>query len=144
LRATVPLGDLTHFNPVMPTKAPTNDVMAHAVPMSRVKLKRVKPQMDAEEPSSSSEIKEGMFGDEERWEKIEAARAYSHGDWGREKLREYLSSPRSRGMRPTMRAAARLWVKGESQTDISRRIGIDQSNVSRLIKAALRLADGIA
>jgi hypothetical protein len=59
----------------------------------------------------------------------------------KEKLSGFLNDPASRGMRPTIRNAARQWVEGPSQSEIARKLGTDQSTVSRMINGALKLAD---
>jgi hypothetical protein len=59
----------------------------------------------------------------------------------REKLSVYLNDPASRGMRASMRLAAKQWVEGVSMSEIARKMNVDQSTVSRMINGALKLAD---
>ena len=59
----------------------------------------------------------------------------------REKLSAYLNDTASRGMRGSMRIAAKQWVEGVSMSEIARKMNVDQSTVSRMINGALKLAD---
>jgi hypothetical protein len=59
----------------------------------------------------------------------------------RETLENFLKNPSSRGaMMPTMRQAVTLYVDGNSQNEIARKIGKDQATVSRMIQGALKMA----
>jgi hypothetical protein len=70
-------------------------------------------------PSRPSQFGSGSFSAGEQVQRV--------------KVLGYLNSPISRGMRPDARKAARHWVDGLSQNQIAKKLGIDQSNVSRLI-----------
>jgi len=61
-------------------------------------------------------------------------------DAQRAQLKAFLNDPRSRGMRPEMRSVARMWVDGLSGSEVARRLGKDQSTVSRTITAARNMA----
>jgi hypothetical protein len=66
----------------------------------------------------------------------------SVGSVRRQTLRRYLSSPQSRGcMASTLRRVVRLYVDGDGQKEIARKIGKDQTTVSRMLQAALKLAN---
>ena len=58
----------------------------------------------------------------------------------RARLASFLKAPSSRGMRSDMRTAARLWVEGASQSEVARKLGKDQSTVSRMIAGARKMA----
>jgi hypothetical protein len=140
LSAALATGDTSSFNAAMPTSAPRDDVMGHAVPISQV-ASQIAEKQDGSTPTA--EIAEQVFADDERWEKMAGARASGSGEaTQRSNLLDYLNSPTSRGMPHTMRQAARLWADGASQTEISRRLGVDQSVVSRMIKGARNRASG--
>ena len=69
------------------------------------------------------------------------AGAFASGeDAQRAQLKTFLNDPRSRGMRPEMRSVARMWVDGLSGSEVARRLGKDQSTVSRTITAARNMA----
>jgi len=55
-------------------------------------------------------------------------------------LDNFLKAPRSRGMDQTMRKAAKMWVDGESQSEIAKKLRKDQSSISRILKAARQQA----
>ena len=57
-----------------------------------------------------------------------------------ERLREFLKSPGSRKMLPQMRRAATMCAEGASQSEIARKLGVDQSTVSRMVKGAMQMA----
>jgi hypothetical protein len=88
LSVALAAGDTSSFNSAMPTTADREDVMGHAMPMSRV----------------ASRLADA---DDDHWDKMAAAHASGSAEAvQREKLRGYLKSPGSRGMRPNMRQAA--------------------------------------
>lgn len=59
----------------------------------------------------------------------------------RDTLGKFLGDGRSRGtMKQTMREAVTLYVDGKGQSEIARKLGVDQGTVSRMIKGALKLA----
>jgi Helix-turn-helix domain len=58
----------------------------------------------------------------------------------RARLLTFLNAPASRGMRSDMRAAAKMWVEGASQSEVARKLGRDQSTVSRMIAGARKMA----
>jgi hypothetical protein len=59
----------------------------------------------------------------------------------RDTLRKFLKDSKSRGtMKQTMRDAVALYVDGTSQSEIARKLKVDQGTVSRMIKGALQLA----
>jgi hypothetical protein len=58
----------------------------------------------------------------------------------RARLMTFLNNPKSRGMRSDMRAVARMWAEGASQSEVARKHGKDQSTVSRMIAGARKLA----
>jgi hypothetical protein len=133
-------GDMHAFNTAMPTRPDRGDVMARAVPVSRVAA-RIAAGMD--EPIPASEIAEQLFANDEGWKKAAAAQSASSGELAqRAKLVEYLNSLRSRGkMLPYEREAARMWAAdGLSENEIARRQGVNQSTVHRRIDAAKRKA----
>ncbi len=132
-------GDMHAFNTAMPTRPDRGDVMARAVPVSRVAA-RIAAGM---EPIPASEIAEQLFANDECWKKAAAAQSASSGELAqRAKLVEYLNSLRSRGkMLPYEREAARMWAAdGLSENEIARRQGVNQSTVHRRIDAARRKA----
>jgi len=59
----------------------------------------------------------------------------------KERLRKFINSPASRGMRREMREAARRWVDGASQTDIAKTMNLNQATISRMVNGALTMAD---
>lgn len=60
----------------------------------------------------------------------------------RETLRNFLNDrARSWGkLKPRQREAVKLYVEGLTQSEIARRVGLDQGNISRMIQGALRVA----
>jgi DNA-binding CsgD family transcriptional regulator len=58
----------------------------------------------------------------------------------RARLASFLKAPTSRGMRSDMRTAAKMWVEGASQNEVARKLGKDQSTVSRMIAGARKMA----
>ena len=139
LRQIVTSGDMRAFNAAMPIGPSREDVMARAVPVSRVAAK-IAARMD--EPASISEIAEQLFADDERCAMLASHCSGSAGVAQCNDLVEYLNSPRSRGkMLPPERDAARMWaVDGLSENDIARRQGVHQSTVHRRIDAAKKKA----
>jgi hypothetical protein len=61
-------------------------------------------------------------------------------DVQKKRLDAFLKDTSSRGMRPEMRTAARLWVDGSSQSGIARKLNKDQSTICRMIKGAQAMA----
>jgi len=59
----------------------------------------------------------------------------------RAKMVLFLSAPASRGMSNDLRTAARMWAEGASQNEVARKLGKDQSTVSRRIKTAQVMAN---
>jgi hypothetical protein len=55
------------------------------------------------------------------------------------RLTEFLRSPKSRGMRPAMREAARRYANGADQTEIAKSMKVNQATVSRLLKSVFEL-----
>jgi hypothetical protein len=60
----------------------------------------------------------------------------------KERLRSFINSPASRGMRREMREAARKWVNGMSQANVAKSMRLNQATISRMVNDALRMADG--
>jgi DNA-binding CsgD family transcriptional regulator len=58
----------------------------------------------------------------------------------RAKVLEYLDSPRSGKLFTDARKQLRMWSEGASQREVGRKLGVDQGNLSRRIKAALNEA----
>lgn len=60
----------------------------------------------------------------------------------KETLSSFLKNPASRGtMKTKMREAASLYLEGMGQSDIARKLNVDQGTVSRMIQGALKLAN---
>jgi DNA-binding CsgD family transcriptional regulator len=140
LRKALARGDIRAFNTAMPTRPERSEVMARAIPVSRVAAK-IAAGMD--EPTPASEIAEQLFANDEGWEKVAAAQSARSGERAqRAKLSEYLNSLQSRGkMLPGEREAARMWAAdGLSENEIARRQGVNQSTVHRRVDAAKRKA----
>jgi hypothetical protein len=138
LSDAVAAGNMSEFNAAMPTTPSSGDVLARALPVSRVAAQRAKASDD---PISESEIADNIFADETAWGKAAAAQSPSGEDKQRSAMAEYLKSPNSRGMRTDARKAAKLWVEGVPQTEIAKKIRRDQSTVLRMIQASLKLAN---
>jgi hypothetical protein len=103
LSVALAAGNTSAFNSAMPTSAARDDVMARSVAISGIAAQIAKRQGDSAHPA---EIAEQLFADDERWEKLEAAREAASGSaeaTQRERLRQYLNSPDSRGMPHKMR-----------------------------------------
>lgn len=142
-------GDLRAFNSAFPTSPGRSDVMARAVPVSRVAEKIAG---GTDEPSSTSEIADTILSgcavgkslpDDEGWAKVAAAQSVAFGDAvQRAKVLEYLNSPQSRGrMLPRERETARMWAAGGlSENEIARRQNVNQSTVHRRIDAVRKKA----
>jgi hypothetical protein len=117
LESTVTTGDMRGFNSAMPTTPQRDDAMARSVTLSR----------------SVDEIST-LDSD------VPVAVAWSGEADQRMKVLAFLNAPASRGMRDVMRKAARLWVDGNSQNEIARKLHQDQSTISRMISGAKKLA----
>jgi DNA-binding CsgD family transcriptional regulator len=140
LRQALAGGDMRAFNAVMPTRPDRGDVMARAVPVSRVAAK-IAAGMD--EPVATSEIADQLFSNDEGWKKVAAVHSAGSGEIAqRAKLVGYLNSLQSRGkMLPDEREAARMWTDGLSENEIARRQGVNQSTVHRRIDSAKKKAN---
>ena len=139
LRHALNSGDIRKFNAAMPTTAARDDLLARAKPVSRLAAK-IADGMDGE--SSTAEIADQILNDHKKWENAAARQSAVSGvDAQRVTLLEYLNSPQSRGkMLQAEREAARLWAEGQSENEIARRQGVDQSTVHRRIQAAKKKA----
>ena len=63
----------------------------------------------------------------------------------RETLAKYRKDRNSSGkMKPTMRQAVDLYVAGMGQTEIARKLGVDQGTISRMLREALLMAGAAA
>jgi DNA-binding CsgD family transcriptional regulator len=140
LRQALASGDMRAFNAAMPTRPDRGDVMARAVPVSRVAAK-IAAGMD--EPVATSEIADQLFSNDEGWKKVAAVHSAGSGEIAqRAKLVGYLNSLQSRGkMLPDEREAARMWTDGLSENEIARRQGVNQSTVHRRIDSAKKKAN---
>jgi len=75
----------------------------------------------------------------------QAAEEISHGEASgeaaqRAKVLEYLNSPGSGKLSTHARKQLQMWAEGASQREVGRKLGVDQGNLSRRIKAALNEA----
>jgi DNA-binding CsgD family transcriptional regulator len=139
LRHALTSGDIRKFNAAMPTTAARDDLLARAKPVSSLAAK-IADGMDGE--PSTAEIADQILNDHKKWENAAARQSAVSGvDAQRVTLLEYLNSPQSRGkMLQAEREAARLWAEGQSENEIARRQGVDQSTVHRRIQAAKKKA----
>ena len=60
--------------------------------------------------------------------------------WQRAKVLEYLDTAMSGKLSEDVRKQLRMWAEGASQREVGRKLGVDQGNLSRRIKAALQEA----
>jgi hypothetical protein len=55
-------------------------------------------------------------------------------------LLKFLNDPRSMSMRSDMREVARTWAEGASLNEVARKLGKDQSTISRIIQGARKMS----
>lgn len=150
LSKVVAAGDMHGFNTAMPTTPKRDDALGRSVLFSRV----------VEKAEVGREQRPGSGGDDEvvspnevidvmaSTESPDSPSPYGPGaiEAGeavqRAKVREYLDSPRSRGkVSENERKAARLWLEGQTQETIARKLGIrDRSTVSRYRQSVIQKA----
>lgn len=53
---------------------------------------------------------------------------------------KFLNDPRSMAMRSDMRDVARMWAEGASLNEVARKLGKDQSTISRIIQGARKMS----
>jgi hypothetical protein len=141
-------GDMHPFNKAMPTNASKEDMMGHFISHQGMAAD-IAERGEGEEGLNASETADALTSTLPITSPL--ARIVSHGHAPaskvdathrqKEKLRDFLASPRSKGMRPQIRNAARRWIDGASHNEIAKSMGVDQSTVSRNIKTALDLAN---
>ena len=55
-------------------------------------------------------------------------------------LLQFLNDPRAMAMRSDMREVARMWAEGASLNELARKLGKDQSTISRIIQGARKMS----
>jgi len=110
-------GDDRSFNETFPERAHSKDAMARSTGMAVIGKR-------------SGFGSDSLRVDAQSGEAVQRARVL-----------EYMNDPRSKGkMLPDVRSAVRIWAGGASQSEVARKLGKDQSTVSRWIKTAQKMA----
>jgi hypothetical protein len=117
LKSDLAAGDDRSFNETFPDCADSRDAMARSTGLVEIGRR-------------SGFGSDSLRADAQSGEAAQKARVLT-----------FLKDPKSRGMRPEMRDASRMWAEGPmSRGEVARKLGKEQSTVSRWISVAQKMA----